>query len=101
MNTHEQFVQVCGLVEGMDDLRDNLTFRFHPLEIGDVPKRDDNAFNARLGNLIVCYRIKPVPTPVFASQAAAFARLAMATRTQFAKTFPCSVGVVCVDNVDK
>src|SRR5229473_1503686 len=41
MDAPQQFVQVGGLVEGMHDLRDDLSLRFHPVKIGHVPEIKD------------------------------------------------------------
>src|SRR5260370_22416879 len=71
MDAPQEFIQVCGFVEGMHDLGDDLSLGFHPVKIGDVPRTDDNAPDGRQVGMIPGGSIEPAPTPGFAPQPAA------------------------------
>src|SRR5260370_6808527 len=66
MDAPQEFIQVCGFVEGMHDLGDDLSLGFHPVRIGDVPKTDDNAPHARQVGMTAGGGIQHAPTPVLA-----------------------------------
>src|SRR5258708_8508907 len=100
MGTVQEFVEVCGLVEGMHDLGDDLSLRFHPVKIGDVPEIDDKAPDGRQVGMIAGGSIEPAPTPVFAPQPAAAAKCPASAGGQTAKTFANFIGIVCVKEVE-
>src|SRR5260370_26193383 len=100
MDAPQEFIQVCGFVEGMHDLGDDLSLGFHPVKIGDVPKTDDNAPDGRQVGMIAGGSIEPAPTPVFAPQPAAAAKCPTSAGGQTAKTFANFIGILCVQEVD-
>src|SRR5260370_3908870 len=101
MYAPQEFVQLCGFVEGMHDLGDDLSLGCHPVKIGTVPHTDDNAPDGRQVGMIAGGSIEPAPTPVFAPQPPAAATCPTSAGGQTAKTFANFIGIVCVNEVGR
>src|SRR5258708_636512 len=99
MDAVQQLIQVCSLVEGMYDLGEDLTLRFHPVKISDIPKTKDNAVQLSQVGIITGRGINPAPSSFFALEAAASARLPVLADRQIAKAFASSLGIACVNQV--
>ena len=100
MDAEKQLVQVGGLIQGVDDIGDDLALFLHALQVGDIEKADDDGLDAGVAQMVLGRNFKPTPQTVFALEAAAGVEPGARRFTQFLNTRVRARLLVRVQQVD-
>lgn len=98
MNMGEQLIEIGGLIEGVNDIGDDLALGFHAVKIGDVRVRDDDGVDGRIGEKTVAGGFEIAPGAILGTEAAAGLGDRAGKGSEFAKALAGGAEIVGMEN---
>jgi hypothetical protein len=99
MDAFKQLIQICGLIQSMNNFRNNLALRLHAMQPGYVEETCDQAFYSRIAQAIGNRRLNPAPLSRLAPQAAATFSSTFRNFSESAKTIPHFTRIIRVQEI--